>query len=135
MKYFTIEELTKSDTATRRGIDNTPTEEIKKNLTTLVDKILDPLRAAWGAPIVVNSGYRCPALNEAVGGSKTSDHMLGRAADIEAVDRSRVSNTRLFALVQSLGLSFDQLIDESNMSWVHISYRSETENRKQILKL
>lgn len=135
MKYFTIEELTKSDTATRRGINNTPTEEIKKNLTTLVDRVLDPLRTAWGAPIVVNSGYRCPALNEAVGGSKTSDHMTGRAADIEAVDRTRASNARLFALVQSLGLSFDQLIDESNMSWVHVSYRSETENRKQILKL
>ena len=135
MKYFTIEELTKSDTATRRGIDNTPTEEIKKNLTTLVDQVLDPLRAAWGAPIVVNSGYRSPALNEAVGGSKTSDHMTGRAADIEAADRTAASNARLFALVRSLGLSFDQLIDESNMSWVHISYRSETENRKQILKL
>jgi len=135
MKYFTIEELTKSDTATRRGIDNTPTEEVKKNLTTLVDRVLDPLRAAWGAPIVVNSGYRSAALNEAVGGSKTSDHMTGRAADIEAADRTRASNAKLFALAQSLGLSFDQLIDESNFSWVHISYRSETENRKQILKL
>jgi len=135
MKYFTIEELTKSDTATRRGIDNTPTEEVKKNLTTLVDRVLDPLRAGWGAPIVVNSGYRSAALNEAVGGSKTSDHMTGRAADIEAADRTRASNAKLFALAQSLGLSFDQLIDESNFSWVHISYRSETENRKQILKL
>jgi len=135
MKYFTIEELTKSDTATRRGIDNTPTEEAKRNLTTLVDKVLDPLRTAWGAPIVVNSGYRCPALNEAVGGSKTSDHMTGRAADIEAADRTAASNARLFALAQSLGISFDQLIDESNMSWVHVSYRSEAENRKQILKL
>ncbi|MCD8175148.1 MAG: D-Ala-D-Ala carboxypeptidase family metallohydrolase [Phascolarctobacterium sp.] len=135
MKYFTIEELTESNTATRRGIDNTPTEEVKKNLTTLVDRVLDPLRAAWGAPVLVNSGYRCPALNEAVGGSKTSDHMTGRAADIEAADRTAASNARLFALVQSLGLSFDQLIDESNMSWVHVSYRSETENRKQILKL
>ncbi|MCD7803098.1 MAG: D-Ala-D-Ala carboxypeptidase family metallohydrolase, partial [Clostridiales bacterium] len=72
MKYFTIEELTKSDTATRRGIDNTPTAEAVRNLTTLVDKVLDPLRSAWGGPIVVNSGYRCKALNEAVGGSKTS---------------------------------------------------------------
>jgi len=121
--------------ATRRGIDNTPTEEAKRNLTTLVDKVLDPLRTAWGAPIVVNSGYRCPALNEAVGGSKTSDHMTGRAADIEAADRTAASNARLFALAQSLGISFDQLIDESNMSWVHVSYRSEAENRKQILKL
>jgi len=135
MKYFTIEELTKSDTATRRGIDNTPTEEVKKNLTTLVDRILDPLRTAWGAPIVVNSGYRSEALNEAVGGSKTSDHMTGRAADIEAADRTTASNARLFALVQSLGLSFDQLIDENNLSWVHVSYRSEAENRRQILKL
>ena len=135
MKYFTIEELTKSDTATRRGIDNTPTAEVVQNLTTLVDKVLDPLRAAWGGPIVVNSGYRSKALNEAVGGSKTSDHMTGRAADIEAADRTKTSNTKLFQLVQSLGLPFDQLIDESDMSWVHVSYRSEIENRRQILKL
>lgn len=135
MKYFTIEELTRSDTATKRGIDNTPTAEAVRNLTTLVDKVLDPLRIAWGGPIVVNSGYRCKALNDAVGGSKTSDHMTGRAADIEAADRSKASNTKLFNLIQSLGLSFDQLIDESGMSWVHVSYRSEAENRKQILKL
>ncbi|MCC8131340.1 MAG: D-Ala-D-Ala carboxypeptidase family metallohydrolase [Ruminococcus sp.] len=135
MKYFTIEELTRSDTATKRGIDNTPTAEAVRNLTTLVDKVLDPLRTAWGGPIVVNSGYRCKALNDAVGGSKTSDHMTGRAADIEAADRSKASNTKLFNLIQSLGLSFDQLIDESGMSWVHVSYRSEAENRKQILKL
>lgn len=135
MKYFTIEELTRSDSATKRGIDNTPTAEAVRNLTTLVDKVLDPLRTAWGGPIVVNSGYRCKALNDAVGGSKTSDHMTGRAADIEAADRSKASNTKLFNLIQSLGLSFDQLIDESGMSWVHVSYRSEAENRKQILKL
>lgn len=135
MKYFTIKELTKSDIATRRGIDNTPTAEVVQNLTTLVDKVLDPLRSTWGGPIVVNSGYRSKALNEAVGGSRTSDHMTGRAADIEAADRSKASNTKLFNLIQSLGLSFDQLIDESGMSWVHVSYRSEAENRKQILKL
>jgi len=135
MKYFTLEELTKSDTASRLGIDNTPTEEVKRNLTTLVDKVLDPLRTAWGAPIVVNSGYRSTALNDAVGGSKTSDHISGRAADIEATDRAPASNAKLFALIQSLNLPFDQLIDESGMSWVHVSYRSEAENRKQILRL
>ena len=60
MKYFTIVELTKSATASRRGIDNTPSSTIKANLTELVDNILDPLREAWGAPIIVSSGYRCP---------------------------------------------------------------------------
>ena len=68
MKYFTIEELTRSTTARQRGIDNTPSQQVIDNLTALVNNVLDPLRQAWGKPIHVNSGYRCPALNKAVGG-------------------------------------------------------------------
>ena len=89
MKYFTINELTKSATATSKGIDNTPTKEVVGNLTTLVDKVLDPLREAYGKPIKVNSGYRCPKLNKAVGGSATSQH----APSSRAGTISRSANT------------------------------------------
>ena len=82
MKYFTIEELCQSETADKLKIDNTPSEEIKKNLEILVDCLLDPLREAWGSPIIINSGYRCPILNKAVGGSKTSSHMSGWSVDM-----------------------------------------------------
>ena len=85
MKYFTIEELTRSTTAQLRNIDNTPSPQVISNLTALVDNILDPLREAWGKPIRVNSGYRCPKLNSAVGGSATSEHRYGMAADIKYV--------------------------------------------------
>ena len=131
MKYFTIKELCKSSTATQKGIDNTPNSEIICNLEQLVDNILDPLREKYGKPITINSGYRCETLNKAVGGSKTSQHKFGLAADITAGSKSE--NKKLFDLAQKLKLPFDQLIDEQNFSWVHISY-SKTP-RKQILHL
>lgn len=131
MKYFTITELCKSSTATKRKIDNTPNQEIIDNLEQLVEHVLDPLREGYGKPIRVNSGYRCPALNKAVKGSKTSSHMKGLAADITV--GSPTKNKQLFELAQELKLPFDQLIDESNFSWVHISYSKKP--RKQILHL
>ena len=91
MKYFTLKELTRSTTATAKGIDNTPTPEVEKNLTLLVENVLDPLREIYGKPITVNSGYRCPELNKAVGGSKTSDHVKGFAADIPEAARKRTN--------------------------------------------
>ena len=131
MKYFTIKELCKSSTAIQRKIDNTPNSEIVNNLEKLVEFILDPLREKYGKPIHVNSGYRCPALNKAVNGSKTSQHMSGLAADITA--GSVAKNKILFNLVQELNLPFDQLIDEKNFRWVHVSYSDKP--RKQILHL
>lgn len=131
MKYFTITELCKSSTATKRKIDNTPNQEIIDNLEQLVEHVLDPLREGYGKPIRVNSGYRCPALNKAVKGSKTSSHMKGLAADITV--GSPTKNKQLFELAQELKLPFDQLIDESNFSWVHISYSKKP--RKQVLHL
>ena len=132
MKYFTIEELCQSTTADRKGIDNRCSNEIAANLTALVDNVLDPLRIWYGKPITVNSGYRCPALNKAVGGAATSQHMNGQAADIDAGDRQQ--NKLLFEYIRK-SLPFDQLIDESNFAWVHISYRSDRKNRNQVLKL
>lgn len=131
MKYFTIDELCKSNTAKAKGIDNSPSDEIIHNLTSLVDKVLDPLRESYGKAIRVNSGYRCPALNKAVKGSKTSQHMKGLAADITV--GSITKNKELFDLIIKLDLPFDQLIDEKKFSWVHVSYSSKP--RKQILHL
>lgn len=131
MKYFTIKELCKSTTAISKNIDNSPNSEITKNLEQLVDIILDPLREKYGKPIKVNSGYRCEALNKAVGGSKTSQHRYGQAADITG--GSKEENEKLFDLAIQLNLPFDQLIDESKFSWIHISYTNKP--RKQILHL
>ncbi|MCD8207767.1 MAG: D-Ala-D-Ala carboxypeptidase family metallohydrolase [Bacteroidales bacterium] len=135
MKYFTISELCASSTATAKKIDNTPTEEVIANLTALVDVVLDPLREAWGEPIIVNSGYRCSALNTAVGGSKTSQHMTGQAADIVPKNKTKARVKELFQKILDLGLPFDQLINESDYSWVHVSYKANGTNRKQVLNL
>ena len=132
MKYFTIHELTQSDTAHQKGIDNTPPPAIKVKLTSLINNQLDPIREAWGSPISVNSGYRCPVLNKAVGGVPTSQHQKGEAADITA--GSPELNRQLFDLIAKGDFDFDQLIDESNYSWVHISY-SAGKNRHAILHL
>lgn len=122
MRYFSIEELTHSDTAKRLGIDNTPSAEAVKNLTELVENVLDPLRAAYGKPIHVNSGYRCPALNRAVGGVATSEHLTGKAADITGTPNTKAENRRLFNLIRELRLPYRQLIDEKGFSWVHVSH-------------
>lgn len=132
MKYFTMKELTKSSTADKLSIDNTPTPEASARLSNLVTHVLDPLREMYGKPITVNSGYRCPKLNAAVGGAKNSQHMRGEAADITA--GSKEENKNLFELIRD-NLPFDQLLNESNYSWVHVSYVSSSKNRKQILSL
>lgn len=134
MKHFTMGEMMRSDTAARKGINNKCTKEDADRLKKLIENVLDPLREAYGKPIVVNSGYRCPALNKAVGGSKTSDHMKGCAADIHGTPNTKAENKRLFELVKSLDLPFDQLINEKNLSWIHVSHR-EGNNRKQVLAL
>lgn len=131
MKYFTINELTKSATATRKGINNTPNGEQKANLTALVANILDPLREAFGQPIVVSSGFRCQQLNRAVGGAAKSQHTTGEAADIHTLSDRPSENKKLFDLILKLDLPFDQLIDEYGYDWVHVSFSKR--NRKQVL--
>ena len=132
MKYFTMNELTHSATAIRKGIDNTPDSTAKANLTALVANILDPLREAYGKPIVVSSGYRCAKLNRAVGGVARSQHITGQAADIQSVSKSKADHKKLFELAQRLRLPFDQLIDEYDYKWVHISFNTKG-NRRQVL--
>ena len=132
MKYFTIAELCRSNTADKFLIDNKCTKEQAANMMALVNNVLDPLREAYGKPIRVNSGFRCEKLNKKVGGSKTSDHLHGMAAEITAVIPKE--NKRLFYLIQELGLPFKQLIDEKGFSWVHVSYDANNLKR-QILAL
>ena len=122
MKYFTINELTRSSKANALGIDNTPTEQAVESLNLLINNVLDPLREAWGAPIQVTSGYRCPELNRAVGGSNTSQHVLGEAVDIKAVPGTKSNNEKLYKLIRELNLPVDQCINEYNYSWIHVSY-------------
>ncbi len=132
MKHFTLKELTRSATAQKVGIRNIPNPEAVENLTALVDNVFDILRHAWGRPIIVTSGYRCAPLNAAVGGAPRSHHTRDEAADITAGSPS--DNRLLFGLAQSLGLPFDQLIDEANYKWLHISY-SRSGGRRQVLHL
>ena len=124
MKYFSIEELAKSATAERLAIDNTPPRAAQRMLTILVEQLLDPIRRRYGAPIIVTSGYRCPALNTAVGGVANSHHIVGCAADITT--GSVENNTMLFALIIDMqtthAIRFTQLIAEKDYRWLHISY-------------
>ena len=131
MKYFSIEELTKSNTAKSKGIDNTPTQDVKNNLQKLIEAVLDPLREWYGKPIIVSSGYRCRALNEVVGVASNSQHTLGMAADLDVGNKEE--NKKLFNYIKD-NLEFDQLIDEKDLAWVHVSY-NENKNRNQVLYL
>lgn len=140
MKYFTFSELRRSETAESLGIDNTPDSLTEAHLVELVDCLLDPLREAWGGPLVVTSGYRCPALNKAVGGSTTSAHVSGWAADLQPVssDGRSVAELVNFTVewLTATGLAFDQLIDERSSSsrWLHLGIRNqEGEQRRQML--
>lgn len=125
-------ELCASSTADARGIKNTPPLQEAGNLKALADNVLDPLREWYGKPVYVNSGYRSPVLNRLVGGAANSQHLKGEAADITA--GSREENRKLFDYIKS-HLPFDQLIDEKDFSWVHVSYKRTGNNRKQVLKL
>lgn len=129
---FSLNELIKSATAERLGIPNIPNEDIVNNLQALCENILQPLREAYGHPIVVDSGYRCSKLNKAVGGSSTSQHMYGEAADIHTLSDLPSENKKLFDLIVSLKLPFDQLINEYDYNWIHVSFSPK--NRRKKLK-
>ena len=107
MKFFTLRELTKSDTAIRKGIKNVPSKSEENNLIALVENILDPLREAYGKPIIVTSGYRCEELNRLIGGSKTSQHRSGQAVDIRTIIDTPEENKKLYDLIIKLNLPFD----------------------------
>jgi hypothetical protein len=130
MRYFKLIEFTASATSRELDIDNTPSKEAIENIEALVSKVLDPLREAFGKPVYVRSGYRSVDLNMAVGGVKNSQHLKGEAADITA--NSREDNQWLFEYIRD-NLPFDQLIDEYNYSWVHVSVKADGCNRRDII--
>jgi hypothetical protein len=126
-EHISYDEAVLSPTAIRNGIDNMPNEQQLHNMKELADNIFEPLRKMYGKPIKINSFFRSAKLNKLVGGSPTSQHAKGQAIDITG--GNKVENKKLFELAKSL--EFDQLINEYDFSWVHISY--STKNRKQIL--
>lgn len=136
-KNLSLAEATKSTTAKRLGINNTPDEWVKENLRQVAINVFQPLRDAFGCPIYVSSGYRSPELNTAIGGSKRSQHVEGRALDLDADVYGSCTNAQIFSWLKE-NVEFDQLIwefgDESNPDWVHVSYVYDGLNRKRCLK-
>ena len=135
--HLSLAEMVRSSTAKRRGIRNLPTPEALVNMKILAEKIFEPVRQHFGVPIYVTSGYRCKALNDAIGGSPTSQHMQGEAMDIDMDGTTNgVTNAMIFNYIRH-NLDFDQLIWEfgtaSNPDWVHVSYESRGTQRKQVL--
>lgn len=117
-EHFTLEEMVFSQTAVRKGIDNTPDAVVIRNLTNLCEYILEPIRKGLARPIHISSGYRSTELNKAIKGAKTSQHIEGRAADISV---KGMTTQELYDWIKYSGIIFDQLIQEFD-SWVHISY-------------
>jgi zinc D-Ala-D-Ala carboxypeptidase len=134
-KHFTLEEMTKSMTATRKGIDNTPGSGEIKNLGNLCYEVLEPVRAHFDKAVSISSGFRSEALCEAIGSKKTSQHALGCAADFEI---NGVPNIQV-AYWLTNNVDFDQCImeffdkDDPAGGWIHVSYDKEGSNRKQVL--
>ena len=134
-KNFTLEEFIRSRTAESMGIDNVPKdEEVIENMKALCLEVLQPLRDYVGAPIHINSGYRCKALNEALDGVKGSQHLTGQAADIHVENTEHLLKMMHFIMDET---DFDQLIWEKNkagVQWLHVSHKRNGNNRHQVLK-
>jgi len=134
---LSLNEVIKSDTAIKNGIDNNPTEEHLKALKTIANEVFQPIRDYFDVPIAISSGYRSRALNIAIKGSATSQHCKGEALDLDADVFGRVTNAEIYNYIKD-NLEFDQLIwefgtdDEPN--WVHVSYTAKKANRKMLLK-
>jgi hypothetical protein len=137
-EHLSVGEYIKSDTAKRKGITNAMTAAHTENAKVLAAKIFEPIRVHFGKPIFLSSGYRSEALNSAIGGSSTSQHCSAEAMDLDQDDRGTgVSNRMVFDYIKG-NLIFDQLIwefgDDANPDWVHVSYKVNGNQRKQILK-
>ena len=135
-EHISYKEGTRSTTAIRRGISNNPDNEQLANMELLAEKVFEPLRRWVGGPIKINSFFRSPELNKAIGGSTKSQHCHGQAIDIDDT-YGKVANSEMYHYVKS-NLDFDQMIwefgDDDNPDWVHISYVSEEDNRRRCLK-
>jgi hypothetical protein len=131
-KNFALSEITHSNTAKRLGIDNEPTETHLQNMQYLVDNLIQPLRDAVG-PIRVSSGYRNPELNRAIGGSRSSQHCKGEALDLQFWQNGKMMNELIYEWILDSGIEFDQMINEFDFAWIHISLKKE-DNRNQVLE-
>ena len=135
-KHISYKEGVYSRTATRLGIKNNPNAEQMENMITIAEEVFEPLRAYVGGPIKINSFFRSPELNKAIGGSGKSQHCHGQAIDLDDTF-GRCTNAEMFEFIKK-HLDFDQIIwefgDEDNPDWVHVSYVSTDQNRNRCLK-
>jgi len=135
-EHISYKEAIKSNTALRRGIDNTPDDYQIGNMMAIAKHVFEPLRKWVGGPIKINSMFRCLELNQAIGGSSRSQHCEGRAIDLDDTFGHK-TNAEMFQYIRE-NLNFDQLIwefgDDDNPAWVHVSYISEDENRGRVMK-
>ena len=131
-RNFTLSEITKSNTAKRLGIENAPNQEHLNNMQILIRDLIQPMRDALG-PIRISSGYRSPALNRAIGGSSKSQHCKGQALDLQFWKDGEMRNKEIYDWVLKQGIEFDQMINEFDYAWIHISLK-EKSNRKQVLE-
>ena len=135
-KHISYRESVYSTTATRLGLDNTPNSEQLANMELVAKEIFEPLRAWVGGPIKINSFFRSPKLNKAIGGSSKSQHCKGQAIDIDDTLK-RSSNAAMYRFIKN-NLDFDQMIwefgDDDNPDWIHVSYVSKEDNRNRCLK-
>ena len=131
-KNFVLSEITRSNTAKRKGISNEPKQEHLINLQRLVTNLIQPMRNALG-PIRVTSGYRSPKLNRSIGGSSKSQHCKGQALDLQFWKDGQMINQEIYKWVLNSDIEFDQMINEFDFAWIHISLVKE-KNRKQVLE-
>ena len=131
-KNFVLSEITRSNTATRLGISNEPTKEHLENMQRLISNLIQPMRDSIG-PIRISSGYRSKELNRAIGGSNKSQHCKGEALDLQFWAVGKMNNKVIYDWILKSGLEFDQMINEFDFAWIHISLK-EKGNRKQVLE-
>ena len=130
-KNFVLSEVTRSNTAKRLGIDNVPKDAHMKNMQRIITNLIQPMRDELG-PIRITSGYRSPNLNRAIGGSSKSQHCKGEALDLQFWKEGQMFNKEIYDWVLESGLPFDQMINEFDFAWVHLSLKQKG-NRKQVL--
>jgi hypothetical protein len=131
-KHINLQEATESATALRLGIKNVPNELELESMKFVAENLFEPIREWYDKPIKINSFFRCVALNKAVKGSLTSGHVLGNSIDISG--GNKVENKKIFDFIKTSGLDYDQVINEYDYTWIHISLK-KTGNRKQVLKI